>query len=101
MLAKLRSRLTYANVMATAAVFIALGGTSFAAVKLSKNSVLSKHIRNGQVKSADVGDGSLRALDFGAGELPRGPQGDPGAPARSEGYVGGSDGIDLPPGSSS
>ena len=35
MLAKLRSRLTYANVMSTLAVFIALGGSSYAAVTIN------------------------------------------------------------------
>jgi hypothetical protein len=87
--------MTYANVMATLGVFVALGGTSVAAVSLKRNSVRSKHIKDGQVRSADVGDASLRARDFGDGELPRGPQGEP---ARSDGWVGGSVGIDLPPG---
>ena len=107
MLTKLRKHLTYANVMATLGVFIALGGTSVAAVSLQRNSVRSAHIKDGQVRSADVGNASLRARDFAAGELPRGPQGEPGPrgpqgepgpSARSEGYVGGSIGIDLPPG---
>ncbi len=31
----MRSRLTYANVMSTLAVFIALGGSSYAAVQLN------------------------------------------------------------------
>ena len=39
MLRGIRNRLTYANVMATVALFIALGGVSYAAVKLPKNSV--------------------------------------------------------------
>lgn len=36
---RIRGKLTYANVMATIAVFIALGGASYAAIKLPKNSV--------------------------------------------------------------
>ena len=36
MRAWLRSRLTYANVMATIAVFVALGGTSYAAIKITR-----------------------------------------------------------------
>jgi hypothetical protein len=77
--------LTYANSMATAAVFVALGGSGYAAVRLSKNSVGSPQIRNGQVKSADlarnavtggkVRDGSLLSADFKAGQLPAGPPG--------------------------
>jgi hypothetical protein len=33
MIQRLRARLTYANVMATIAVFIALGGSSYAAIE--------------------------------------------------------------------
>jgi len=36
---QMRQRLTYANVMATAAVFLALGGGAYAATHLAKNSV--------------------------------------------------------------
>jgi hypothetical protein len=42
-------KLNYANVMATVAVFLALGGGAFAAVKLGKNSVKTKSIKNGAV----------------------------------------------------
>jgi hypothetical protein len=50
----IRSHLTYANVMATIAVFLVLGGGAYAAFHLPKNSVRSKNIVNGQVKRADV-----------------------------------------------
>jgi hypothetical protein len=106
-LGKLRGRLTYANVMATVAVFIALGGSSYAALSLSRNSVRSRHILNGQVKSADIGrnavtsqkvkDSSLLASDFAPGQLPRGEKGDKG----DEGQRGlqGEPGSDGAPGS--
>lgn len=78
-----------AMLVALLALFVALGGTSYAAVTLSKNSVLSKHIKDGQVKRADlannavgssqVANGSLLSTDFKAGQLPAGPQGVPGA----------------------
>jgi hypothetical protein len=42
-------RLTYANVMATIAVFIALGGASYAAIKLPKNSVGTEQLKKGAV----------------------------------------------------
>ena len=84
----MRRHLTYANVMATAAVFIALGGSSYAAVQLSKDSVRSKHIKNGQVKGPDlatnavntrsVKNGSLLSSDFKAGQAPAGARGDRG-----------------------
>ena len=44
MLTKLRGRVTYANVVATFALFIALGGTSVAAIQLGKNSVKANQI---------------------------------------------------------
>jgi hypothetical protein len=88
MLAKLRARLTYANVMATIAVFVALGGSSYAAVTITgknvKNSSLTgKDIKNNSIgsadvkglKSGDVSDHSLLAKDFKTGQLPAGPQG--------------------------
>ena len=52
-------RLSYANVVATLALFIALGGSSYAALKLPRNSVGSAQIRSGAVHSSDVADGSL------------------------------------------
>jgi hypothetical protein len=51
---RLGSHLTYANVMATLAVFIALGGGAYAAFHLPKNSVRSRNIVNGQVKAHDL-----------------------------------------------
>ena len=58
---KLRSHLTYANVMVTALMFIVLGGSAYA---LSLNSVRSKHIKNGQVKSVDVRNNGLTGADI-------------------------------------
>ena len=90
----IRERLSYANVIATVALFIALGlGTAYAADKIgskdiAKNAIKSKHIKAGNVKNSDlaagavdsakVADGSLLESDFAAGELPKGEQGPPG-----------------------
>ena len=41
-----RPRLTYANLMSTVAVFLALGGVSYAAVTIPKDSVGTKQIKN-------------------------------------------------------
>lgn len=61
-----RSKLTYANVVATLALFIAIGGASaFAASKLAKNSVGTKQIKHGAVTGAKVKSGSLLASNFG------------------------------------
>jgi hypothetical protein len=92
-----RPRLSYANVVSSLAVFVALGGSSYAAVQLSKNSVRSQHIKNGQVKRADlasnsvdsrrVRDRSLLPADFAAGQLPAGAAGLAG-PAGAQGLPG-------------
>lgn len=85
-------RLGYTNVTATIALFVALGGSSYAALSVS-----GKHIRNGTVTSADLKDGSiasrdvdngsLLAKDFKSGQLPAGPQG-PAGPAGPTGPAG-------------
>jgi hypothetical protein len=79
MLERLRSHLTYANVMASMAVFIALGGSSYAAVMLTHNSVKSRHIAPGAVRASDVRHPAWRTVPFS----PNGhwqPHGDPYAP---------------------
>jgi hypothetical protein len=74
-MSKLRSGLTYANVMATLAFFLALGGGAYAASKLPKNSVGPTQIKVNAVNSSKVQDRSLLARDFRAGQLPAGQQG--------------------------
>lgn len=90
-------RPSHATVVAYMALFIALGGVSYAAITLPINSVGSKQIKRGAVKNSDLGksavttgkvkDGSLLAIDFEPGQLvagapgatgPQGPQGAPG-----------------------
>ncbi|HYU59643.1 MAG TPA: hypothetical protein VEK39_02685 [Solirubrobacterales bacterium] len=53
-----------AMVIAILALFVALAGVGVAAVKLKKNSVLSKHIKNGEVKSVDVEDNGMTGTDI-------------------------------------
>jgi len=92
--------------IALLALFVALGGTSYAAVNLPNGSVgaaqlkqgavASKKLRNGAVSraklrnnavnSAKVANGSLLAADFKSGQLPKGERG-PAGPA--EGPAGG------------
>jgi hypothetical protein len=83
--ARLSARLTYANVVASLALFVALGGGAYAAITPPKNSVGSKQIKDGSVRTADlannavtaakVKNGSLLSADFKAGQLPAGAQG--------------------------
>ena len=107
MLRRLRSQLSYANVAATLALVLAVGGGSaYAAARIGssqigyhavtgskinynavtaskvKNSSLSgRDLRDSSVTTEDVRNGTLRSEDFGAGQLPQGPKGDPGAAA--------------------
>jgi hypothetical protein len=61
--------------VALLALFVAMGGTSYAAFKLPNNSVGSKQIKANAVNSSKVASGSLLKGDFKAGQLPAGPQG--------------------------
>jgi hypothetical protein len=74
-------RLSYANVVATLALFIALGGGAYAATKLPKNSVGPTQLRKNAVTSSKVKDGSLHRQDFATKDLAslRGPGGATGA----------------------
>lgn len=96
MFRRMRSRLTYANVVASLALFIALGGVSYAAITLPKNSVGSKQIKasavtgvkvkNSSLTGADVKNKSLTAADFnGSVQGSAGPAG----PAGAQGSAGG------------
>ena len=65
MFAGIRRRLTYANVMATIAVFIALGGVTWAAATIDSGDVV-----NNSLKSVDLKDGQgVKAADVAPGEL--------------------------------
>jgi hypothetical protein len=62
------------------ALFIAVGGTSYAAVKLPRNSVGGAQIKKNAVTSAKVKNGSLRKSDFKASDVPVGRTGAQGLP---------------------
>ena len=79
MLVRLRGRLTNANAMASMAVFIALGGSSYAAVMLTNNSVRSRHIAPGAVRASDVRHPAWRTVAFRPTAHWQ-PRGDPYAP---------------------
>jgi hypothetical protein len=72
---RFRNRITSAHVIAMLALFVAMGGTGYAALSLPKNSVGSKQIKKNAVTSTKVKNGSLKAGDFKAGSLPAGPAG--------------------------
>jgi hypothetical protein len=77
---KLRTKLTYANVMATIAVFLVLGGGAAVAAgglgrntvgsnQLKKNSVGTLKLKDNAVTGAKVQPGSLPASVFSAGAI--------------------------------
>jgi hypothetical protein len=89
----IRKRLTYANVMSSIAIFLALAGASaFAATQLEKNSVGPKQlkknavttaklkknavtkakIKNGAVNGPKIADGSIGATELNLGSMPFG-----------------------------
>jgi hypothetical protein len=118
MLRKLRSRMTYANVVSTIALALAIGGgTAYAATKigtsniryhavtgskLANNAVTASKVKNSALSGSDIRDNSLRsseiragtllASDFAPNQLPKGDKGDKGDPATSMFGVVSSDG---------
>jgi hypothetical protein len=52
------------NVLGLTAIFIALGGVSWAATSLPKNSVRSKQIQNGTVRSQDLANRQVKRRDL-------------------------------------
>jgi hypothetical protein len=77
---KLGKRLTFANVVACLALFVALGGTGYAALKLPKNSVGAKQLRKGAVTPAKLNLATRKTLTGVPGPVgPTGPRGAAGA----------------------
>jgi hypothetical protein len=73
-MARLRGRLSYANVTATLALFMALGGTSYAVLHIGSddvidNSLRSRDVQNGGLLSRDLRDRTIRARDVHSNSL--------------------------------
>jgi hypothetical protein len=67
--AKIRSRLTYANVMATVAVFIALGGSGYAAVKINGKNIRNKSIAGTKLRNRTISGGKLKKNTLTGAEI--------------------------------
>lgn len=74
----LRHRPSPALVIACLALAVALGGTSYAAVTLPRNSVGTAQLKRNAVTSVKVKNFSLLRTDFKRGQLPAGPRGPQG-----------------------
>lgn len=101
MLSKFRTRLTFANVVSVIALFVALGGSSYAALKVTSRNVPKDALTGADIKnltgrdvrndsltgadvknlgSGDVANGKLLAEDFAPGQVPKGETGQTGPP---------------------
>lgn len=63
----LKDRLTYSNVTASLALFVALGGSSYAALTLPRNSVGENQIRSGAVHSSEIANRTIALADISKG----------------------------------
>jgi hypothetical protein len=75
---RVRARLNYANVVATLALFIALGGSSYAVTKISGGQIRNASIAGKKLKRNTLGDKRIKESSLGT--VPR---------ARNAGRVGG------------
>jgi hypothetical protein len=75
----LRCHLTYANVAATLALFLALGGAAYAATQLPRNSVGTAQLQREAVTAGKIAKKTRNQLRGARGPAgPQGPQGKPG-----------------------
>ena len=81
MIARIRNKVrrpSFPTVISLIALFIALGGVSYAAITIPANSVGTKQLKNQSVTAAKVKNGSLLRRNFAPGQLPAGPTGPQG-----------------------
>jgi len=72
-------------VVAVVALFVALGGSGYAAIqlngkKLQNRSIAGKKLKRGTLTGKEVRNGSLSTADFNRRQLVPGPKGPPGPP---------------------
>ena len=90
MLAKIHDRLSYANVMATFAVFMAMGGGAYA-LSIPKNSVGAKQLKKNAVRGSKIKRGAVSSSDVNCVPTQSGLQARPASdwPPRTAGAEGG------------
>jgi hypothetical protein len=63
-ISRVRKRLSFANVASAIALFVALGGTSYAAVTLPSNSVGRAQIKTGGVGKSEIGSNTVGSSEI-------------------------------------
>ena len=83
-------RPSFSAVVSMLALFIALGGTSYAVIKLPAKSVGNRELKNNAVTGSKIRDGSIGPADlsFAGVRGPRGPEGPAGAGGTGSGAGG-------------
>jgi hypothetical protein len=61
----LRQRFTYANVMSTIAVFVALGGSSYAALQIDSGDIANNSVRGVDIRNRTVSERDLKRNTLG------------------------------------
>ena len=84
MKSKLKGKLTYANVVSTLCLFVLLGGSAYAALKIPRNSVGTRQLQaksvtngklaNGAVNGAKIAEGSITGQNINLSALGTVPQ---------------------------
>jgi hypothetical protein len=69
MLARLRAHLTYANVVATLALFLALGGASYAAIRVGSGSIINNSVRTQDLRNNDIRGRDIRNRTIQGGDI--------------------------------
>jgi hypothetical protein len=69
MLTRFKEGLRFANVVSMIALFVALSGGAYAAIKLPANSVKAKNIKSGAVKTAKLANNAVTAPKIKDGEV--------------------------------
>jgi hypothetical protein len=64
--ARRRPVLSFANVVSVLALFVALGGSAYAATQIPRNSVGTKQLKNGSITAAKIRNGAVTAAKLGA-----------------------------------
>ena len=69
MKAKLKDKLTYANVVSTLCLFVLLGGSAYAALKIPRNSVGTRQLQAKSVTNGKLAEGSVTGAKIAEGSI--------------------------------